>query len=284
MLIKFCSSSPYSTPRLRRLLVLEYHVRRQSSGDVTMRQYQDWLEDEKVVLPSRRTLLDDFNLYAAACDDVRHEPYERGFSLKSDAKHDAICHVLGHPWLNAPLQPNLSSAALRCLLLAQDQGWQVRFDYRPLRPSGEPWLIHSYQGYPVQLLAGRDSGYIQMNLRDESEGRMVLRNFNLARIAAATVRVTDDANPAWPLPDDPRVTLVLRTRDPGLRQRLSMSFNGFSVEGDTLRITVPRSQATMLGDLLHDHVERTVRPRGLNGWCTEQADLEVTIDAMEQVG
>lgn len=271
-------------PRLRRLLMLEQHVRRQSVGEVTMRQYQDWLEEEGVALPSRRTLLDDFNLYAAACDDVRHDPYERGFSLNSDARHDAICYMLGRPWLNAPLQPNLSSAALRCLLLAQDQGWQVRFDYRPLHLPGKPWRIQSYRGYPVQLLAGRDSGYIQMNLRDESEGQMVLRNFNLARLAATTVRVSDDTGSPWPLPDDPRVTLVLRTRNAGLRQRLSMSFSGFTVEGDTLRITVPRSQATMLGDLLRDHVERTVRPRGLKGWCAEQADLEVMIDAMEQVG
>jgi len=266
MLIDLQAVLPFSGARLRRLRVLERRVRTRASMGVTLCDYEQWLEVGEVAVPSRRTLLDDLVAYAQHCDDVAHEPWQRGFTLRPDVGRDARRYLLGAAWIDAPLAPALSSAALRCLLLAQRLARPVRFQYRPIRGPEEPWRIAHYEAYPLRLIPGRDSGYIQCLVRQPRKEQVKPLNLNLARLAAASTVLIEDAPPRPDEPFDAPVTLVVETGMAALRQRLLATFPGFRLQGSQLVIEVPGSQAVMAVDLLKDHIRRTTGPRGDLPW------------------
>jgi hypothetical protein len=275
MLIDLQPVPPFSGARLTRLRVLERRVRCRASASVTLRDHETWLEAAGVELPSRRTLLDDFVAYAEHCDDVAHEPWERGFSLRPDVGEDARRYLLGAAWVDTPLAPALSSAALRCLLLARQLARPVRFQYRPVRGSDEPWRIENYQAYPLRLIPGRDSGYMQCLTMHPGTGEVRRMNLNLARLAAASVSLIEDAPERPPAPPDPPVSLVIETMTMPLRQRLLGTFPGLCLQGDRLVVQLPDSEVVMAADLLKDHIRRTTGSRDHLPW--EHAGVRLSV-------
>ena len=254
MLIRLDPHPPFDLPCAKRLIALEASLRRRSEGQISVREYRSLLQDLGIDVPrSARTLQEDLRRYAAYCDDVLYGEHAKSLKLDPFASHDAVAWLLGRPWLDAPLKPHISSACLRCLLLAQVSQAEIQMQYRRLRQPHEPWSPEVLTGIPVRFIPGADSGYVQLHMED---GR--LANFNLARVEqfiSLTGQATDHYAPLAP----PRqFAMTIETQDVHLLDRLCRQFHGLkkqSAQGAVMH--VEESLWVMTLEVLAAHIHRT---------------------------
>ena len=256
MLISLDPNPPFDTPCAERLQALERHLRRGSEGSISLRDYRFLLQEASMTIPrSSRTLQEDLRRYSAYCDDVKYGDNAKRLELDPLATRDAVVWLLGRPWLESPLKPRISSACLRCLLLAQLLHAEIQMQYRRLRPPREPWTPDRVVGIPVRLIPGTDSGYVQLWMVD---GR--LANFNLARLEqfiSFTEKPTDDYVPLSP---QRQFEMVVETHDRQLLERLCWQFRGLKKQNETRAIMrVEASLWVMTLEILEAHIGSTQR-------------------------
>jgi hypothetical protein len=256
MLIRLDPNPPFDTPCTKRLTALEACLRRHSVGGISLREYRVLLQDAGIAVPrSDRTLQEDLRRYAAYCDDVKYGGHAKRLVLDPLASRDAVVWVLGRPWLESPLKPHISSACLRCLLLAQVSRAEVQMQYRRLRQAHEPWVPDSVTGIPMRLIPGTDSGYVQLHMQD---GR--LANFNLARLEQS-VGFTEKSTDCYvSISPQRQFELVVETRDTQLLERLCWQFRGLKKQGERRAIMhVEESLWVMTLEMIEAHIHRTRR-------------------------
>jgi len=262
-------------------MALEAHLRRRSEGQISVRQYRSLLQNQGVNVPrSARTLQEDLRRYAAYCDDVIYGGHIKNLKLDPFASRDAVAWLLGHPWLDSPLKPHLSSACLRCLLLAQVSQAEIQMQYRRLRQPHEPWVPEVVTGIPVRFIPGADSGYVQLHM---AEGR--LANFNLARVEqfiSLTGRTTEHYSLLAPAR---QFAMVIETRDVHLLDRLCRQFRGLKKQSALCAsMLVEESLWVMTLELLEAHIHRTQQAdqrRLPHAPFTLQLNKDVTLHCQE---
>jgi hypothetical protein len=254
MLIRLDPNPPFDIPCSKRLIALETHLRRRSQGSMSVRQYRALLHDVDMDIPrSDRTLQEDLRRYAAYCDDVRYGRHAKKLELDPLASRDAVVWLLGHPWLESPMQPHISSACLRCLLLARLLHAEVQMQYRRLRLPEEPWVPDMVVGIPVRVIPGADAGYIQLHMPD---GR--LANFNLTRLEHVVSFTEQPTDHYAPLPPQRQFEMVVETQDMHLLERLCWQFHGLKKQGEgRVVMRVEESLWVMTLDMLEAHLRRT---------------------------
>jgi hypothetical protein len=235
-----------------RLELLERGLRRASEGEIKLGDYAVWLEQAGFTVPSRQTLRLDLERYVQGCDDLVYGEQKKMVSIDVHAGRDAIRYFLGEPWLASPLQPRLSSAVCRCLLLAMHLEKEVEFSYTALPQPGLAPTFKIHRGVPLRMLPGSDSGYFAVGLE---HGEVM--HINLARVqgrVAFTGRST--AHYQTPPVD---TEIVLRVQCPDLQavERCAGQFYGGVKTGLELRFTLPYSLAVMTADLLDTWWRRT---------------------------
>jgi len=254
MLLDLVKAHPFEAPRLVRLSCLEVALRRSSEGAMTLDEYSGLLRTAGIRLPTERTLYEDISRYALFCDDLVYGKHAKTLEIDPTASRDAVAWMLGAPWLDSPLRPRLSSAQLRCLLLAMRQRAEVRFQYRPLRKPGDPWTPTFLTGIPLRTIPGIDSGYIQLWVANGS-----LLNLNLARFEESPVSFTSvDASAYSPPRPEKTVEIRITTEDVHLQERLLKQFKGLQKRGwNTTALSIDESLALMMLDILSSHLQRT---------------------------
>lgn len=254
MLIRLDPHPPFDTPCTKRLVALETHLRRRSEGQISVREYRALLHDLNMDVPrSARTLQEDLRRYAAYCDDVIYGGHTKSLKLDPFASRDAVVWLLGRPWLDSPLRPHISSACLRCLLLAHATNAEVQMQYRRLRRSHEPWGPDAVTGIPVHFIPGADSGYVQLHM---TEGR--LANFNLARVEQFISLTEQPTDHYAPIPQQRQFEMVVETRDAHLLERLCRQFHGLKKQSAERAVMhVEESLWVMTIELLEAHIRRT---------------------------
>lgn len=281
MLIRLDPNPPFDAPCTKRLMALETSLRRHSVGGISLREYRILLQDTPISAPrSDRTLQEDLRRYAAYCDDVNYGGYAKRLTLDPLASRDGIVWLLGRPWLESPLKPHVSSACLRCLLLAQVSRAEVQMQYRRLRLAHEPWVPDRVTGIPVRFIPGTDSGYVQLHMAD---GR--LANFNLSRLEQS-VGFTEKPTECYvAVAPQRQFELGVETRDTNILERLCWQFHGLKKQGETRAVMrVEESLWVMTLDMLEAHIRRTRRGpmrRVPDKPLTLRIDEDVTIHSRE---
>ncbi len=271
MLLQLLPYSPFEAPRTERLIVLEQHIRRKSYGEYRLADYVAWLTEAGMKLPTRRTLHADLSSYAAFCDDIQYGEQKKSLFLLPSASRDAVGWLMGQAWLTSPLKPNLSSACLRCLLMAQQLNQEVRIFYRRLQQPNKAWKPEGMSVKVLRIIAGTDGGYMQVQQKKQPE-RI---NINLLRMDDVEFTgISDNTYP--PEPDDPDKQLIIQDDDDQLLDRLNAQYTGFQrVDKHHIQLTVPDSQALMMNDLLYAHIRRTHDSKKQRE-CPEQYKIETT--------
>jgi hypothetical protein len=239
------------------LLCLENQLRRQSDGDIALKNYIEWLIDAGIAVPKRRTLSNDFRRYADYCDDVRHGGRSKVLSLDSTATRDAVAWLMGNAWLDSPLHPRLSSSCVRCLLLAKELQAEVDFPYSQLRKPGEPWVPKTIRGIPLRMIPGIDSSYMQLRL--DWGGKC---HINLARVQQY-VRFTGNSTQNYAsLKEEQPAIITIESTDIFLLERLTWQFPKLKIDKEKCCATlqIEKSQALMTRDILKDYLERCQTP------------------------
>ncbi len=254
MLLRLDPHPPFDLPCTKRLIALEGYLRRRSEGQIALREYRVLLQELGLEVPrSARTLQEDLRRYATYCDDILYGEHAKSLKLDPFASHDAVAWLLGRPWLDAPLKPHLSSACLRCLLLAQISQAEIQMQYRRLRQPHEPWRPEVLTGIPVRFIPGADSGYVQLHMVD---GR--LANLNLARVEQF-ISLTGQATEHYaPLAPPRHYAMIVETQDVHLLERLCRQFQGLTKQSASRAVIhVEESLWVMTRDLLEAHIRRT---------------------------
>ncbi len=254
MLLKLLPYSPFEIPRTERLIVLENHLRRRSHGGMALRDYVEWLEQAGIKKPSsRRTLYEDLRRYADFCDDIEYGDNNKNLQLDSTATRDATAWLMGQAWVNSPLKPYLSSAIVRCMLLAMSEKAEVHFHYKKLRNPGEPWAPNPHWCIPLHLIPGTDAGY--MEVFGQHGGRY---SISISRVSAM-IQITDKTLLDYPpLPPKRQARLTIKTNDIQLRERLKLQFQGFREEDrNTLILELDADLGRMTLDIIEAHLSRT---------------------------
>lgn len=236
-----------------RLECLEARLRRSSQGQITIADYAEWLQDDRIPAVSRVTLHQDLRRYAQLFDDVEYGEGKKHLVVNPAAGEDARRWLMGYAWGDHPLRPRLSSSVARCLLLAQIARQEVRFTYRSV--SGASFRL--WRGIPYGLIAGPDSAYIRLWMKD---GR--ISHFDLARIHGV-VEWTGASTSSYSCPrTDPPCRLTVTFTHSDLLSRLVNQFQGFDrVDAKTAVITLPRSLAVMTADVVEAWLRRHSPPR-----------------------
>jgi hypothetical protein len=246
MLIRTDSHPPYDKPRTKRLISLENILRRRSDSKMAISQYQEILEEDKIPIPTERTLQEDLRRYAHYCDDVIYGNHAKKLRLDPDATRDAIIEFLGKPWLVSPLRPRISSACARCLLLAKELKAEVTINYSRLRKPGEPWVPKQIVGIPIRAIPGADSGYFQLHI---AKGYRM--NLNLSRVQRF-VRFTEQSTEHYvPLPEQRQLIMTVEVKDAYLLERLVAQFAGLKkLDKNHAQMVVEESLKRMTLDML----------------------------------
>ncbi|MEK8021201.1 MAG: hypothetical protein VSS75_030380 [Candidatus Parabeggiatoa sp.] len=254
MLLKIEPHSPFDTPCTQRLICLETKLRRKSDSNITVSEYQSFLEESEIKkIPSLRTLQEDFRRYARYCDDVIYGNHAKQLRLDPDAIEDAIIWLLDRAWLDSPLRPRISSACVRCLLLAKELNAEVSINYRPLRKAGEPWIPKTIVGIPIRALPGTDSGYFQLHL---ANGRLM--NINLSRVLRFINFTEQSTDHYVAFTPQRQFSLTLEVQDRYLLERLLAQFVGLEKQGEhCATMVIEESLRTMTVNMLQGHLERT---------------------------
>jgi hypothetical protein len=221
---------------------------------MSVREYRSLLQELGIDVPrSARTLQEDLRRYAAYCDDIIYGGNTKSLKLDPFASRDAVAWLLGRPWLDSPLKPHLSSACLRCLLLAQVSHVEIQMQYRRLRLPHEPWVPEMVTGIPIRFIPGADSGYVQLHM---AEGR--LANFNLARVEQFVSQTGQSTDHYAPLAPPRQFEIVIETRDVHILDRLCRQFRGLKKQSAQCAVMlVEGSLWVMTLDLLEAHIHRT---------------------------
>ena len=237
----------------QRLECLETRLRRSSRGQITIADYAEWLQDDRIPAVSRVTLHQDFRRYARLFDDVEYGEGKKHLVINSAAGEDARRWLMGYAWGEHPLRPRLSSSVARCLLLAQITRQEVCFTYRSV--AGTSFRL--WRGSPYGLIAGSDSAYIRMWMED---GRII--HFDLARIHGV-VEWTGASTSSYPCPEtDPPCKLTVTFTHPELLARLVNQFQGFNrADAKTAVIMLPRSLVVMTADVVEAWLRRHSPPK-----------------------
>jgi hypothetical protein len=235
-----------------RLTVLERGLRQASEGGIKLGDYGSWLEQAAVAVPSRQTLRLDLERYAQQCDDLSYGDHRKTLTLNVHASHDAIRYFLGEPWLSAPLQPRLSSAVCRTLLLAMALRAEVEFSYIALPQPGLAPTFKLHRGVPLRTLPGGDSGYMAI-----WQASGLVMHINLARVRGSVRLTGADCGHYQPPPADPPVVLRVQCADLTAVARCADQFGGAVRRGTELHFRLPQSLALMTADLLESWWRRT---------------------------
>jgi hypothetical protein len=256
MLIQLDPHPPFDALCTKRLMALEAYLRRRSEGQIAVREYRSLLQDLGLDVPrSARTLQEDLRRYAAYCDDVIYGGHAKSLKLDPFASRDAVVWLVGRSWLDSPLKPHLSSACLRCLLLAQVSHAEIQMQYRRLRQPHEPWVPEVVTGIPIRFIPGADSGYVQLHMAD---GR--LANFNLARVEQFIHMTEQPTDHYAPLAPPRQFEMVIDTQDMHLLDRLCRQFHGLRKQSaQRAVIIVEESLWVMTLELLEAHIYQTQR-------------------------
>lgn len=236
-----------------RLEILERGLRRTSNGEIKLGDYGRWLETAAIPVPSRQTLRQDMERYARYCDDLIYgEQHKKTLVMDVHARRDAIRYFLGEPWLASPLQPRLSSAVCRSLLLAMHLREEVEFSYAALPQRGLAPTFKLHRGVPLRTLPGSDSGYMAIWLEYGA-----VMHINLARVQGGVAFTDYDIGHYQPPFADPTVALNVNCSDLQAAARCADQFDGAVRNGLELRFTLPNSLAVMTADLLESWWRRT---------------------------
>jgi len=253
MLIRTDIKSPFDTHCTQRLIALESVLRQHSDNSITISQYQQILEQAGITVPTTRTLQEDLRRYERYCDDVVYGNNAKKLRLNPNATRDAIIWLMGAPWLESPLCPRLSSASVRCLLLAKELKAEVSFNYSPLRKAGEPWIPRKIVGIPIRPIPGTDSGYFQLHIA--AGYRMNINISRIQRFVNFTGQTTNNYI-AWTPQSD--LIFTLEIKDPNLLNRIVAQFAGLKKEGKNHAVMkVDKSLRRMTLDVLQSHLQRT---------------------------
>lgn len=254
MLIITAQALPFDKNRSERLNCLEHQLRQASAGELTISNYKALIEKCHLPVPNRKTLYLDLLRYAEYCDDIIYGDQTKKLMINTQATEDAQSYLLGHAWLNSPLQPAVYSSRLRCILLAMHTQQAIEFDYRALRVSGGDWYPRPMRGIPRQLLPGLSSGYLQIYRPDHQH----VTNLNLARIQGVVRWCTDFDQSKKEMPPDPWVTITLTCANPYFIERLCQEFLGFvQINKFTVQLQVQKSKQVMTLDILTAYINRT---------------------------
>jgi hypothetical protein len=281
MLLRLNPHPPFDIPCTERLMALEAHLRRRSEGQISVREYRSLLQNLGVNVPrSARTLQEDLRRYAAYCDDIIYGGHTKNLKLDPFASRDAVAWLMGRPWLDSPLEPHLSSACLRCLLLAQVSHAEIQMQYRRLRQPHEPWIPEVVTGIPVRFIPGADSGYVQLHM---AEGR--LANFNLARVEQFISMTGQSTDHYSPLALPRQFEMVIETQDAHLLDRLCRQFHGLKKQSAQCAVMlVEESLWVMTLELLEAHIHRTQQAaerRPPHAPFTLQLNEDITLHCQE---
>jgi len=147
----------------------------------------------------------------------------------------------------------LSSACVRCLLLAKELKAEVTINYSALRKPGEPWVPREIVGIPIRPIPGADAGYFQLHIAASD-----LKTLNLSRIqrfVSFTGQATDDYVALAP---EPQLLFTLEISEPSLLNRLVAQFAGLKKESKNRAVMhVEKSLGRMTLDMLQSHLKRT---------------------------
>lgn len=253
MLIRNDPQPPFDTPCTQRLIALENVLRRHSDSSITISQYQEVLEQAAISVPTTRTLQEDLRRYGRYCDDVVYGNNAKKLRLAPDATRDAVIWLLGVPWLESPLCPRISSACVRCLLLAKELKAEVAINYSALRKPGEPWVPREIVGIPIRPIPGADAGYFQLHI---AAGYPM--NINLSRIQRF-VSFTGQATDGYvALAPEQQLVFTLEISEPYLLNRLVAQFAGLKKQSKNRAVMhVEKSLRRMTIDMLQSHLQRT---------------------------
>ncbi|TGO02202.1 hypothetical protein PN36_28670 [Candidatus Thiomargarita nelsonii] len=171
-----------------------------------------------------------------------------------NATRDAVIWLLGVPWLESPLRPRLSSACVRCLLLAKELKAEVAINYSALRKQGEPWVPREIVGIPIRLIPGADAGYFQLHIA-ASDPRKIINLSRIQRFVSFTGQATDGYVALTPAP---QLVFTLEISEPYLLNRLVAQFAGLKKAGKNRAVMhVEESLGIMTFDMLQSHLQRT---------------------------
>ncbi|MCB1777941.1 MAG: hypothetical protein KDI50_10950, partial [Candidatus Competibacteraceae bacterium] len=206
------------------------------------------------------------------CDDVIYgERHKKTLMLDVHARRDAIRYFLGEPWLASPLQPRLSSAVCRSLLLAMHLREEVEFSYAALPQPDLAPTFKLHRGVPLRTLPGSDSGYMAIWMEYGA-----VMHINLARVQGS-VAFTDGTIGHYQSPcTDPTVVLTVNCPDLPAAARCADQFDGAVRNGLELRFTLPHSLAVMTADLLESWWRRT-------SGSPRQADRRLDLPSGQQI-
>ncbi|TGO02543.1 hypothetical protein PN36_23345 [Candidatus Thiomargarita nelsonii] len=254
MLIRNDPQSPFDTPCTQRLIALENVLRQHSDSSITISQYQKVLEQAAINVPTTRTLQEDLRRYGRYCDDVVYGDNAKKLRLDPDATRDAVIWLLGVPWLESPLRPRLSSACVRCLLLAKELKAEVAINYSALRKEGKPWVPQEIVGIPIRPIPGADAGYFQLHIA-ASDPRKIINLSRIQRFVSFTGQATDGYVALTP---EPQFVFTLEISEPSLLNRLVAQFAGLKKENKNRAVMhVEKSLRRMTIDMLKSHLQRT---------------------------
>jgi hypothetical protein len=260
MLLNLLSMPPFEAQRMERLLVLEQQLRQRSYGAYKLADYVGFLEAAEIRLPTRRTLHEDLRRYAVLCDDVEYGEQKKKLSLDGKATRDAVAWLMGQAWVGSPLQPRLSSACVRCLLLAQQQDAEVKLFYKRLPKPGGAWLPEKYVGKVLGWVPGTDGGYMQLQQLPNVVNKNHFERINLNLLRLNKVSFTGNSTIDYPPePVDPFCQVTISAdSDKHLIARLLSQYQGFvEVDDLTLKLLLPESLRLMTHELLAAHLWRT---------------------------
>lgn len=177
---------PFSKSKYNRLLCLERHLRKASSGTVSVGQYQRLLEKAAIAVPSVRTLHEDLRTISALSDDLQYGHHRKAMIIDSTASRDAISWFMGAASITSPLAPRMLSSSIRVILSAIQTGARVSLNYEAYYDRNPEWQGQQQRtGFPIKTFSGADTGYVLFF--DDSTQKLV--TLNLSRIRAPVKRL-----------------------------------------------------------------------------------------------
>ena len=259
MLFQFSPEALTAPARSRRILCLERHVRQASEGRYKVQDYLEWLDTDKIPIPSRQTLHDDMAFYATLCDDVDYGEGSKWLRLNPAIDRDAVRWFMGGGWEALAVRPRLSSSVARCLLMAQRENREVQFLYTKLEQLGhgisqaETWRV-----IPHHIVPGLDSAYLSMRLRS---GR--LATFNLARIVGRVTQTGHGDARYQPVQEELIQPYQIDCPDSHLVTQLQAQYQGLTILGSHQLLTsADPSTQHFLAEMLQGWIWRTTQRTG----------------------
>ncbi len=262
MLFQFSPEALTAPARSRRIRCLERHIRQTSEGRYKVQDYLEWLDTDKIPIPSRQTLHDDMAFYSALCDDVDYGAGSKWLHVNPAIGRDVVRWFMGGGWETLIVRPRLSSSVARCLLMAQKEDREVQFLYSKLEQLGqgisraETWRV-----IPHHIVPGLDSAYLSMRLHS---GR--LATFNLARIIGRVTQTGQGGARYQPIQEEGIQSYRIDCPDSNIVTQLRAQYQGLTVLGShQLSTSVDPPTQHFLAEMLQGWILRTAKRKGASG-------------------